>query len=104
MMFCPKCGSLLVPRKDAGKKVMHCKCGYNSKEVDNAVLSEKMRRRELISVVEKEPEPHPITQALCPKCEHKKAYFWTIQTRAGDEPETKFLKCEKCEHVWRDYS
>ncbi|MEK6946569.1 MAG: transcription factor S, partial [Nanoarchaeota archaeon] len=34
---------------------------------------------------------------------HKTAYFWLVQTRAGDEPETKFLKCEKCGHTWRDY-
>ena len=39
----------------------------------------------------------------CPKCRHKKAYYWTVQTRAGDEAETKFLKCEKCSHTWRDY-
>ncbi|MBI2108536.1 transcription factor S, partial [Candidatus Woesearchaeota archaeon] len=31
------------------------------------------------------------------------AYFWLVQTRAGDEPETKFLRCEKCSHTWRDY-
>ncbi|MBI1969528.1 transcription factor S, partial [Candidatus Woesearchaeota archaeon] len=21
----------------------------------------------------------------------------------GDEPETKFLRCQKCRHTWRDY-
>jgi DNA-directed RNA polymerase subunit M len=104
MMFCPKCGGLLLPKKENNRKVMHCKCGYNSKQVETAVLSEKMREKESISVVEKELEPHPLTQAKCPKCPHRKAYFWTVQTRASDEPETKFLKCEKCEHVWRDYS
>jgi transcription factor S len=104
MMFCPKCGSLLVPKKESGKKVMHCKCGYGSKDIDTAVLTEKMRDSEAIAVIEKEPEPHPLTEAECPKCKNKKAYFWTVQTRASDEPETKFLKCEKCEHVWRDYS
>jgi transcription factor S len=104
MMFCPKCGSLLVPKKESGKKVMHCKCGYNSKNLDTAVLSEKMKANVAIDVIEKEIEPHPLTKAECGKCKHNKAYFWTVQTRASDEPQTKFFKCEKCEHVWRDYS
>lgn len=46
----------------------------------------------------------PVTDAECPKCHNKKAYYWTAQTRAADEPETKFLKCQKCGHTWRDYS
>ena len=49
-------------------------------------------------------ESLPLTAAECPKCGHKKAFFWLIQTRASDEPETKFMKCEKCKHIWRDYS
>ena len=104
MMFCPKCGGLLLPKVDGNKKTMHCKCGFSTKQVDSAVLSERMQEKQAISVVEKEIEPHPLTIAECPKCKHRKAYFWTVQTRASDEPETKFMKCEKCEHVWRDYS
>ena len=46
----------------------------------------------------------PETDAECPRCHHKKAYFWEVQTRAADEPATKFLKCTKCKHTWRDYS
>jgi DNA-directed RNA polymerase subunit M len=83
---------------------MHCKCGYSTKQIDAAVLKETISEKPAIDVVEKEIEPHPLTIAECPKCHHRKAYFWTVQTRASDEPETKFMKCEKCEHVWRDYS
>ena len=54
--------------------------------------------------MDKEIETNPLTEAECPKCHNKKARYWTQQTRAGDEPETKFYKCEKCKHVWRDYS
>ncbi len=104
MMFCPKCGGLLLPKVDGNKKTMQCKCGYSTKQIDTAVLSEKISEKQAIDVVEKEIEPHPLTIVECPKCKHRKAYFWTVQTRASDEPETKFMKCEKCEHVWRDYS
>ena len=55
-------------------------------------------------VLEEDTESHPLSDAECPKCGHNKAYFWLQQTRAGDEPETKFMKCEKCKHTWRDYS
>jgi len=57
-----------------------------------------------IEVIEKtELETLPKTDAECDKCGHRTAFFWTVQTRAGDEPETKFLKCEKCGNTWRDY-
>ncbi|GAH37902.1 unnamed protein product, partial [marine sediment metagenome] len=39
----------------------------------------------------------------CKKCGNEKAFFWTVQTRSGDEAETKFFKCTKCEFTWREY-
>ena len=42
-------------------------------------------------------------QIKCKKCNNTKCYFWTVQTRAGDEAETKFFKCTKCGHTWREY-
>ena len=48
---------------------------------------------------------HPIDKEVeCPKCGNTEAYYWTIQTRSGDEAETKFHKCTKCKHTWRDYN
>ena len=44
-----------------------------------------------------------VYQIKHPKCDHKEAWFWTSQTRAGDEAETKFFKCTKCRHTWREY-
>jgi len=29
-MFCPKCGSILMPKEHRGKNVMACKCGYKN--------------------------------------------------------------------------
>ena len=104
MLFCPKCGSILKPKLVDGKKIMVCSCGYKSKDTENAVLSIKSKEdTHKVDVVEKDEEVHPTMEAECPKCGHKKAYYWLVQTRAADEPETKFLKCEKCKHTWRDY-
>lgn len=84
---------------------MACSCGFHTSDMSNARVSERVSAGEAkVEVITKEEEPNPLTDADCPKCSHKKAYYWLVQTRAGDEAETKFFKCEKCKHQWRDYS
>jgi transcription factor S len=104
-MFCPKCGSILLPRKEGNRKILGCSCGYKTKETDSATITEgKTVKDKEIEVIDRGTlETLPKMDADCPKCGNKKAYFWLVQTRAADEPETKFLKCEKCGHTWRDY-
>ncbi|MBI4143776.1 transcription factor S [Candidatus Woesearchaeota archaeon] len=99
-MFCPKCGSILLPKFD--KKVMACSCGYTSKDkaIIHTVLKPDVEKKEGAI---KEQESLPLTEAECSKCHHPHAYWWTKQTRAGDEPETRFFKCEQCKHTWREY-
>lgn len=87
-----------------GDKAACAKCGHKAKKRIKIEASEKIGAKESIPVVkEKEANVYPIVDMLCPKCKNKKAYFWTIQTRAGDESETKFYKCTDCEHTWRKY-
>ena len=102
-MFCPKCKSILLPKKVEGKKVMACSCGYNSTGLEQRKVSEKSTGSVDVAVVDREIETMPLCAAECPKCEHDQAYYWMVQTRAGDEAETKFLKCQKCKHTWREY-
>ena len=106
MLFCPKCGSLLKPKDEKGKRVLHCSCGFTNKDVDNVEIKETVSKKdkELEVIADNDEKMLPLCDADCPKCGHKKAYYWLVQTRAGDEPETKFLKCEECKHTWRDYS
>ena len=40
----------------------------------------------------------------CEKCHNQEGVWWTFQTRSADEPETKFYRCTKCNHTWRDYT
>ena len=106
--FCPKCGSIMKPRKEKDKIVMICSCGHTSKSSSApAPLKEEKRVNKdeaEVGVVDKDFETLPITKEECPKCGNKEAYYWLVQTRSGDEAETKFLKCTKCKHTWRDYS
>lgn len=103
MLFCPKCGSMLKPKLYRDKKVMACSCGFVENKDSKTVLSEKKKEENSINVIEEESSAYPIEDEECPKCKNKKAYFWTQQMRAGDEPETHFFKCTKCSHTWREY-
>lgn len=104
-MFCPKCGSLLKTKQVKNKPVQFCSCGYSTEIKKDAKIKETVKQEEkkMEIIEEGASEIYPITDAECPKCGHGKAYYWLKQTRAGDEPETKFFKCVACKHVWRDY-
>jgi transcription factor S len=106
MQFCPKCGSLLKLKPVGQEKVLSCTCGYVERAAGNirsGVNNKDVREHNEVAIIDEEVSTLPLTDAECPKCKHQRAYYWTIQTRAGDEPETKFLKCEKCGHTWREY-
>jgi len=103
-MFCPKCGSVLLPKREGSKKVLVCSCGYKGSNIEKTKLTEKVTKKEKeVEVIEKEINVLPKTKVRCEKCEHDTAFYWTVQTRAGDEPETKFMRCAKCKYTWRDY-
>lgn len=102
MEFCPKCGAILVQKK----KNYGCpRCNYFSKEKTKVIASEKIKdKREMTEVLSsKDTQVFPVVSEKCKKCKNNKAYFWTVQTRSGDEAETKFFKCTKCEFTWREY-
>ncbi len=101
--FCSKCGSIIMGKK--GEEILCPSCGAKNKAKDSMKLTEKLVKKEEKEILNtnKAPEINPITPVECPACGHKKAYYWTKQTRAGDEPETQFFKCVKCTHQWRDY-
>ncbi len=101
MEFCPRCGAILVKkRKNDGCP----RCNYSSKSKVKIATSEKIDERKEVPVVSsKDGQTFPIISEQCKDCGNEKAYFWTVQTRSGDEAETKFFKCTKCEFTWREY-
>ena len=101
MQFCPKCGAVLVQKK---KNFGCVRCNYSTKEKVKINTSEKINEKKEVAVIKgKAINTEPVVAEICKKCGHGEAYFWTIQTRAGDEAETKFFKCVKCENTWREY-
>lgn len=108
MFFCPKCGSLMTPKEEKGKKYLLCSCGYNTKKAapEKNTIKEvvKGKKANNFDVRSETDTTLPLTEEKCPQCGHHHAFWWTKQMRASDEPETKFLKCEKCSYTWRDKS
>ncbi len=101
MEFCEKCGGMI--RVEVGKAAC-VSCGKKLAKKPKIEASEKIENKETIAVINEEASnTYPIVEMECPKCKNKKSYFWTLQTRAGDESETKFYKCTKCKYTWRKY-
>lgn len=100
MKFCPKCGSLLIKKQ---KNFGCSRCDYITKEEISIKTNEESKERNFVAVIDQEKESNinPITDFECPRCKNDKAYFWTQQMRAGDEPESKFYRCTKCKTVTR---
>ena len=108
MEFCPKCETRL--KKNANGISLVCpKCQYvkqksaktkkeKTPELDSELLvmeeSDLKESRSLESTIKID----------CEKCHNQEGVWWTFQTRSADEPETKFYRCTKCNHTWRDYT
>ena len=100
MQFCPKCGAILILKK----KNYGCpRCNYATKDKIEMKTSEKIDEKKEVAVVKKDVKIHPKVTEKCNKCGHDECYFWTVQTRASDEAETKFFKCVKCGNTHKVY-
>lgn len=107
MKFCPECGTIIQPTKEDGKTILDCSnCEYTNQEDKSQKMSfsEKGKKKKDVEIIEDDTEQtKPIIDRECPECGNNKAYYWTIQTRAGDEPETRFYRCTECKHTVREY-
>lgn len=106
MTFCPKCGSILVPKGEGKKlKIVCSRCSYTDKGKSKSMIIEDVssNHAKKLEIIDRDVETDPKTETECPKCGHKLAYYWLVQTRAADEAETMFFKCVKCKHKWRSY-
>lgn len=102
MMFCPKCKSIMMPKMEGTKRVLACGCGYKQ-GAESTVLKESGKQSKAIEVVDGETTVNTVVEIGCTKCDNRKAESWEVQTRSADEPATRFFKCTKCKHTWREY-
>lgn len=107
MKTCPKCKNILFPSRTAQGSVLKClRCNYSEKHEEIARTEHSKKEERKIDVVTEAHSQNmlPTIKVKCPKCGHEEAEYWTVQTRAVDEPETRFHRCLKCKHTWREYS
>jgi len=100
--FCPKCKSIMIYQGD----IAVCrKCGYEKNAEDNSELITVTRRNEgEIPVIEGEGiKTLPTTEAVCPECGNREAFWWMRQLRSADESEVRFFRCTRCGKTWREY-
>ena len=95
----------MIPKKEKDKKILICSsCNNVDKSGENKKFKEVIPERDEIEIIQPDEEKSlPEIEIECPKCKFDKAIYWLVQTRSGDEAETKFYKCLKCKHTWREY-
>ncbi|MBP2172140.1 transcription factor S [Methanococcus voltae] len=101
--FCPKCNNIMLPKEGSLKCVV---CGFETSlenTQDKYELSEKIESKSQDVTVIENVNTLPSIRIECPSCGNMEAYWWLQQTRCADEPETRFYKCKKCSHTWREY-
>jgi len=98
----------MLPKKTKKGPVLECrKCGSiieGIKAEDYKLVREVEQKKMEPAVIEGEQINLPTARVTCPKCGWSMAYWWLRQTRAGDEPTTRFYRCTKCTHIWREYA
>lgn len=109
--FCPNCDSLLYEKVIDGKSVLTCRCGYMKEIVEQEEMETENQEignnREpsnfRMEIIDEKISTLPTKAEECPKCKNKTAFYWQVQTRAGDEAMTIFFRCTKCRFTWREY-
>ncbi|MBV9177582.1 MAG: transcription factor S [Nitrososphaeraceae archaeon] len=116
MEFCPKCNTRMERRIEQNDIMVCPKCGYKEeyKNIDNngevATINSpqppaqsKKTTFEVTGLSDANPAPLPTMDIECPKCGNNTASWWMAQTRSANESSTRFYRCTKCNHTWRNY-
>lgn len=109
MKFCPWDGSILILDNQSthGGFRFRCPvCFYVNKIAveDTLVFRTKYEAKKIDDILggEEAWKNVPETDATCPHCHNKRAYYMQLQTRSADEPMTVFYKCTACKEQWKE--
>ena len=101
MLFCPTCSNILLTEKTMNADFQFfCKsCPYTFKVENKIEYKMNLDRKEVDDVLggPNAWKDAAKTKARCPDCRHELAYFFSIQIRSADEPETTYYKCCECD-------
>lgn len=110
MEFCDECGGMLVSEKEDGETKMKCRsCGeYQEAEAEDMKVTEEKEEDPMdrlnVNEAGDEETSRPTTERECKACGEKtEQEWWMKQTRASDEPPTRFYRCTQCDNVFKSY-
>lgn len=112
MEFCPNCERKLFPVTETSESTsrvqLKCvRCGYIQEDIQTPLTGHNTKTRSnVVTVIDnmENLQTMPTTRRECPKCHNTQAYYWQVQTRAGDEGSTQFFRCTQCRYTWRLYT
>ncbi len=110
MDFCPKCGTRL--RLIPSSVALFCrKCQQEillSSQIEKTSLNDNTGRLTdaVIMITENEAQLNvlPTTRIECPKCNHDRAHYRTLEIwdDDGDTMDIQIYRCTNCKHTWRE--
>jgi len=97
-----------MPKKSGRRVVLICRrCGKKKtakgKKFKITTSTEKNEGKIIVLSKKSKIDVLPKTSVSCPKCENNEAFWCMQQMRSADEAPTRFYKCTKCGHTWREY-
>lgn len=96
--FCPKCKSILIPKKGKAHEYLFCKiCGYESRKKSDLKSKEKIPKKEFRKEgVVKDKNIFATYPNKCKKCGYNKAEIINQGVKYSDEESSVLLRCGKC--------
>jgi DNA-directed RNA polymerase subunit M len=112
MEFCPNCERKLFPVTETSESTsrvqLKCvRCGYIQEDIQTPLTGHNTKTRSnVVTVIDnmENLQTMPTTRRECTQCHNTRAYYWQVQTRAGDEGSTQFFRCTQCRYTWRLYT
>jgi DNA-directed RNA polymerase III subunit RPC11 len=105
-LFCPMDGSLLLIEEDdtACLRFLCRNCPYILPVEKQLSRRKKLtaKARDDILGGDEAWDAAAQTDAVCPHCDHRRAYYMQLQTRSADEPMTVFYRCVQCKKRWKE--
>ncbi len=106
MLFCPFDGSLLTVDDSGGSSLRFlCRnCAYAMPVRQPLSRKMQLKAKKVDDILGGADAWKNVdqTDAVCPSCPNRRAYYMQFQTRSADEPMTVFYKCTACGCRWKE--
>jgi len=100
MLFCPRCGTLLLVENSVPVRFYCRTCSYIH-TVTEKMRSKQVGQKKKHSTIEtRSDDKQKDSSMVCPKCSNVGIFFDTAQARSADEGSTYYYECRECGYKW----